>query len=119
VFGVQKTEALMKKVIFNNLIETVKEKWEPEDIAFINDTALRIAKVDGTYQWHTHPGEDEFFLVLKGNIFIDTNSAEGTVELKEMEGYLVKRGIRHRSRTENPAWVLLVEPTRTETKGVR
>jgi len=101
----------MKKVIFNNLIETVKEKWEPEDVAFINDTALRIAKVDGAYQWHTHPGEDEFFLVLKGNIFIDTNT-EGTVELKEMEGYLVKRGVRHRSR-------LLVEPTKTKTKGVK
>ena len=114
----KKTEALMKKVIFNNLIETVKEKWEPEDVAFINDTALRIAKIDGAYQWHTHPAEDEFFLVLKGNIFIDTNT-EGTIELKEMEGYLVKRGVRHRSRTDSPAWVLLVEPTKTETKGIR
>jgi mannose-6-phosphate isomerase-like protein (cupin superfamily) len=109
----------MKKIIFNNLIESVKEKWEPEDVAFINDTALRIAKVDGAYQWHTHPAEDEFFLVLKGHMFIDTNSEDGTVELKEMEGYLVKRGVRHRSRTDKPAWVLLVEPTKTETKGVK
>jgi mannose-6-phosphate isomerase-like protein (cupin superfamily) len=91
----------MKKVIFKQLIEKMKEKWEPEDVVFINDTALRIAKVEGAYQWHTHPGEDEFFLVLEGSVFIDTE--EGTVDLKEMEGFLVKRGTRHRSRTEGPA----------------
>ena len=107
----------MKKVIFQQLIEKVNEKWEPEDVVFINDTALRIAKVEGAYQWHTHPGEDEFFLVLKGNVFIDTE--EGTAALKELEGFLVKRGIRHRSRTEGPAWVLLAEPTRTKTKGIK
>ncbi|UCH96247.1 MAG: cupin domain-containing protein [Candidatus Aminicenantes bacterium] len=109
----------MKKVNLKELIKKIKERWEPEDVAFINETALRVAKVEGAYDWHTHPGEDEFFLVLEGNIFIDTNTADGTIELKEMEGYLVKRGVRHRSRTEAPAWVLLVEPTRTKTKGVK
>jgi len=108
----------MKKVIFQELIGKVNEKWEPEDVAFVNDAALRIAKVEGAYDWHTHPTEDEFFLVLKGKVFIDTNTDDGTVELNEMEGYRVKRGVRHRSRTEAPAWVLLVEPTRTKTKGI-
>lgn len=107
----------MSKVILQEIIEKVKEKWEPEDVAFINDTALRLAKLEGTYQWHTHPKEDEFFLVLKGKVFIDTK-IHGTIELNEMEGYLVKRGTRHRSRTEKPAWVLLIEPTCTITKGV-
>ncbi len=109
----------MKKVIFQELVKTVQEIWEPYDVGFINETALRVAKVEGAYNWHTHPGEDEFFLVLEGKVFIDTNSEDGTVELNEMEGYLVKRGTRHRSRTETgkPAWLLLVEPTRTKTKG--
>jgi mannose-6-phosphate isomerase-like protein (cupin superfamily) len=107
----------MSKVILQEIIEKVKEKWEPEDVAFIDDTALRLAKLEGTYQWHTHPHEDEFFLVIKGKVFIDTK-IQGTIELNEMEGYLVKRGTRHRSRTEKPAWVLLIEPTRTITKGV-
>lgn len=107
----------MSKVILQEIIKKVKEKWEPEDVAFVNDTALRLAKLEGAYNWHTHPHEDEFFLVLKGKVFIDTK-IEGTIELNEMEGYLVKRGTRHRSRTENPAWIVLIEPTRTKTKGV-
>jgi mannose-6-phosphate isomerase-like protein (cupin superfamily) len=109
----------MKKVKFKELVETVKEKWEPQDVAFINETALRVAKVEGAYDWHTHPAEDEFFLVLEGKVFIDTDTPEGTIRLKKMEGYLVKKGVKHRSRTEGPAWVLLVEPTRTNTKGTK
>ena len=105
----------MKKIIFQEIVEKVKEVWEPEDVAFINEAALRIAKLEGAYDWHTHPQEDEFFLVIKGRVFIDTR--EGSVELNEMEGFLVKRGTRHRSRTEEPAWVLLIEPSRTKTKG--
>ena len=109
----------MKKVIFQELVKTVQEIWEPYDVGFINETALRVAKVEGAYNWHTHPGEDEFFLVLEGKVFIDTNLKDGTIELNEKEGYLVKRGTRHRSRTEpgKPAWLLLIEPTRTKTKG--
>lgn len=109
----------MQKFKFLEIINTVKEKWEPEDIAFINDTALRVAKVEGAYHWHIHPNEDEFFFVLSGRVIVDTESDDGSVELNPMEGYLVKRGIRHRSRTEEPAWILFVEPTRTRTKGIK
>jgi mannose-6-phosphate isomerase-like protein (cupin superfamily) len=105
----------MNKVVFRELVENLKDKWEPQDVTFVNDAALRIAKLDGAYHWHTHREEDEFFLVLKGKVFIDT--AEGTVELNEMEGYNVKCGTRHRSRTDGPAWILLVEPKKTITKG--
>jgi len=105
----------MTKIMFMELVKKVNEMWEPLDVAFINETALRIAKVDGAYKWHTHQKEDEFFFVLKGNVFIDLEGK--SVELKENEGFLVKKGTRHRSRTEEPAWVLLIEPTKTKTKG--
>ncbi|MCK5058997.1 MAG: cupin domain-containing protein [Candidatus Aminicenantes bacterium] len=106
----------MKKVNLLELIEKVKKPWQIMDVVSINKTALRIAKIEGAYQWHTHQKEDEFFLVIKGKIFIDTNK-DGTIELDEMESYLVEKGLRHRSRSEKPAWVLLVEPTETKTLG--
>ena len=105
----------MTKIMFHELIKDVNQKWEPLDAAFINETALRVAKVEGAYQWHTHQNEDEFFYVLKGKVFIDLKGE--SVELNEMEGFLVKKGTRHRSRAEEPAWLLLIEPTRTKTKG--
>jgi mannose-6-phosphate isomerase-like protein (cupin superfamily) len=105
--------------MIQELLGKVNEKWEPLDVAFVNDTDLRIAKVEGPYGWHIHLREDEFFFVLKGKMLIDTDTEDGTVELNEMEGYLVKKGTKHRSRTEagKPAWIMLVEPTRTITKG--
>jgi len=105
----------MKKIVVSQLIEQVRDKWEPEDVCFINDTAMRVAKLEGAYQWHTHPGEDELFMVVKGRVCID--SEDGNVELNENECVVVPRGVRHRSRTDEPAWVLLVEPTKTKTKG--
>lgn len=105
----------MEKINLIELISKIKEPWEPKNIVLVNETALRIAKIEGAYNWHTHREEDEFFLVLKGKIFIDTE--EGSIELNEMEGYLVKKGTRHRSRTEKPAWILLIEPLKTKTKG--
>jgi len=105
----------MNKITFKDFIEKIKEPWQPKDIAYINDIALRVARIDGTYHWHTHRDEDEFFLVLKGKISIDTE--ETSVELAENEGCLVKRGTRHRSRSDGPAWILLIEPIKTKTKG--
>jgi mannose-6-phosphate isomerase-like protein (cupin superfamily) len=106
----------MKKINLPELIEKVKKPWQVMDVVTVNKTALRIAKIEGAYQWHTHQKEEEFFLVLKGKIFIDTDK-KGTIELNEMESFLVEKGMRHRSRSEKPAWVLLVEPPETITLG--
>jgi len=95
--------------------EKIKEFWQPYDIAFVHNVALRIARIQGAYSWHTHKDEDEFFLVIEGEITIETE--EETVILKEGEGYLVKRGLRHRSKSEHPATILLIEPKKTKTKG--
>jgi mannose-6-phosphate isomerase-like protein (cupin superfamily) len=105
----------MAKISLKKIMAQIKEAWQPMDIAYINDSAMRIAKIEGAYTWHTHQYEDEFFLVIKGKIYIDTE--DGAVELKQNEGYLVKRGTRHRSRAEKPAWILLIEPIKTKTKG--
>ena len=105
----------MAKINLKKIINETTNPWQPRDILHVDQTALRVAKIDGAYDWHVHTNEDEFFLVLKGKIYIDTD--RGSVELKENEGYLVKKGTRHRSRAKRPAWVLLVEPVKTKTKG--
>lgn len=105
----------MSKIDFSDFIKTIDEPWLPQDIAYVNDTCLRMAKIHGVYDWHVHRSEDEFFYVIKGSIFIDLEKQ--SVELKEQQGYLVRRGVKHRSRSDKPAWVLLIEPTATKTRG--
>jgi mannose-6-phosphate isomerase-like protein (cupin superfamily) len=105
----------MAKINLKKIIKETKEPWQPRDILHVHDTALRVAKIEGAYDWHVHLNEDEFFFVLKGKIYIDTQKS--SIEIKENEGYLVKKGTRHRSRAKKPAWVLLIEPVITKTKG--
>ncbi|MCK4353411.1 cupin domain-containing protein [candidate division WOR-3 bacterium] len=105
----------MEKINLKEYSKTIKELWQPYEIAFVNDTALRIAKIKGAYRWHKHKNEDEFFFVVKGSAFIDFKNE--TIELNEGEGCLVKKGIEHRSRSKDEATILLIEPISTKTKG--
>ena len=106
----------MKKVNLLESAENIKKPWVPLQLLSVGDVALRIAWLEGEYRWHLHPNEDEFFLVIKGRIEIETR--EGVVSLGEMEGVLVPKGTPHRSRAEKKALVLLIEPVTTNTYGV-
>ena len=88
--------------------------WSPVDVAYINDWVLRAAAVKGEFHWHTH-NDDEFFLIYKGSIVIDTEN--GPIELKEGEGTVIPKGMKHKPRASERAVVLLLEPKRLNTKG--
>lgn len=90
--------------------------WSPVDVAYINDWVLRAAAFKGEFHWHSH-NDDEFFLIYKGHITIQTK--EGDVELSEGEGYVVPKGLKHCPKAVERAVVLFLEPARLNTKGDR
>jgi len=105
----------MDKVNLKEVSRRIEGFWQPHELAVINTTSMRMAKILGSYNWHVHKNEDEFFLVVDGEISVETEDA--SLELREGEGCLVKRGVRHRSKSDNPATILLIEPVSTRTKG--
>ena len=88
--------------------------WSPIDVAKINDWVLRAAAVKGEFHWHSHQ-DDEFFLIYKGSIVIDTEN--GSIELSEGECAVIPKGIRHKPRATERAVILLLEPEKVNTKG--
>jgi mannose-6-phosphate isomerase-like protein (cupin superfamily) len=88
--------------------------WSPVDVAKINEYILRVAAVKGKFHWHKH-NDDEFFLIYKGKITIDTEA--GSIELEEGEGTVIPKGVKHRPRAKDRAVVLLLEPAQLNTKG--
>src|SRR3989344_9330895 len=88
--------------------------WTPIDVAYINDWVLRAAAVKGEFHWHTHEA-DEFFLIYRGDIVIDSD--KGSIELKEGEGTVMPKGVRHKPRAKERAIVLLFEPYDVNTEG--
>ena len=88
--------------------------WSPIDVAHINDWVLRVSAVKGEFHWHKH-NDDEFFLIYKGEIVIDTEN--GPIPLKEGEVAVVPKGTKHRPRAAERAVVLVLEPARVKSRG--
>ena len=88
--------------------------WSPIDVAHINDWVLRASALKGEFHWHQH-NDDEFFLIYKGEIVIDTEN--GPISLKEGEAAVIPKGLKHKPRAADRAVVLLLEPARVNTRG--
>ncbi len=105
----------MQKV---NLVEKFgrfSEQWSPKIAAELNDSYVKLAKLQGEFLWHHHENEDELFLVVKGRLVIRLR--DGDVTLDEGELVVIPRGVEHMPVAEHEAWVLLLEPKTTRNTG--
>ena len=67
------------------------EPWFNETLTTVNDAVVRLGVIEGDFHWHKHDDQDEFFLVLEGQLLIDVEG-RGTVTLDPHQGYTVPRG---------------------------
>jgi mannose-6-phosphate isomerase-like protein (cupin superfamily) len=91
------------------------ELWSPRVIAEVDDSYIKVAKVQGTFGWHTHADEDELFLILKGRLRIETE--QGPVELAAGEIFVVPKGTRHNPVAEEECHLMLIERKSTRHTG--
>ncbi len=68
---------------------------------------VRLGVVEGDYHWHKHDADDEFFYVVDGRFLIDLE--DRTVELSPRQGFVVPKGVLHRTRAPRRTVVLMVE----------
>jgi len=89
------------------LVAACKDQWYNQTLCKLNDSVVRLGVMQGEYHWHKHDSDDEFFFVLQGKFLIDL---EGwTVELKPWQGFVVPKGVVHRTRAPERAVILMVE----------
>lgn len=91
------------------------ELWSPRVIAEVDDSYVKVAKVHGSLDWHSHDDEDELFLVLKGKLRIEMEA--GDVELGEGDVYVVPKGVRHHPVAEEECHLMLFERKSTLHTG--
>ncbi|MED5619840.1 cupin domain-containing protein [Ideonella sp. BN130291] len=94
---------------------SLQELWSPRVIGEVDDTFIKVAKVQGSLTWHSHDNEDELFLVLKGRLRIEMEA--DTVELGEGEMFVVPKGVRHNPVAEQECQILLIERKTTLHTG--
>jgi mannose-6-phosphate isomerase-like protein (cupin superfamily) len=94
---------------------TLPEPWSPRVIAEVDDSYVKVAKLQGSLAWHSHEREDELFLVLEGRLRIEMESE--TVELGQGQLFVVPKGVRHNPVAEHECLVLLIERKSTLHTG--
>ncbi len=89
------------------LIARCKDRWYNQTLCAVNDSVIRLGVLQGEYHWHKHDHDDEFFFVLEGHFFIDLETR--SVELQPLEGFVVPKGVLHRTRAPQRAVILMAE----------
>ena len=89
------------------LIKACTDRWYNQTLCKVNDSVVRLGVMQGEYHWHKHDNDDEFFFVLDGHFIIDLES--GSVDLQPRQGFVVPKGVVHRTRAPDRAVILMVE----------
>ncbi|HEY7355619.1 MAG TPA: cupin domain-containing protein, partial [Ktedonobacterales bacterium] len=84
------------------------DHWNPRIAGELNDSFIKLVKVQGEFVWHQHEADDEFFLVVKGRLHIKLR--DGEVVLEPGEFFVVPKGVEHCPVAEEETHVVLLEP---------
>lgn len=89
------------------LVEACTDQWYNQTLCQVNDSVVRLGVIQGEYHWHKHDDLDEFFYVVEGKFLIDLE--DRIVELGPRQGFVVPKGVVHRTRAPELAVILMVE----------
>ena len=89
------------------LIASCTDRWYNQTLCQVNDSVVRLGVIQGEYHWHKHDHDDEFFYVVEGTLLIDLEGR--TITLEPRQGFVVPKGVVHRTRAPLRTVILMVE----------
>ncbi|SRR5579883_2063623 len=89
------------------LIAECRDRWYNQTLCEVNDSVIRLGVLQGEYHWHKHDRDDEFFFVLEGHFWIDLE--DRAIGLRPFQGFVVPRGVVHRTRAPERCVILMSE----------
>ena len=107
---------MIQKINLADKFASFTDRWSPKIIGEVNDAAVKVAKLEGAFEWHHHQREDELFLVVKGQLKIKLRDQDDII-LDEGECVVIPHGVEHLPVADEEAHVLLFEPNTTLNTG--
>ena len=105
-----------KVIDIGSIVREIEQPWTNVSLVEVDEAVVRLGVVEGEFHWHRHSGEDEFFLVMEGKLYIDIEDQD-TVELDPWQVYTVPKGVLHRTRAPVRTVILMVERTGVRPAG--
>jgi mannose-6-phosphate isomerase-like protein (cupin superfamily) len=97
----------MQLIDIPKMIKRSKKDWQNFSLCEVNDCVVRLGVIHGEFHWHKHDHEDEFFYVVDGQLLIDID--DKTHVLQPGQGFMVPKGVLHRTRAPQRTAILMVE----------
>ena len=98
----------LQRIDIQKMVADCDDEWFNQTLCRVNDCVVRLGIIRGDFHWHKHDKEDEFFYVVNGKLFIDLEEKD-SVELQPKQGFMIPKGVLHRTRAPNGAVILMVE----------
>ncbi|MGC2110370.1 MAG: cupin domain-containing protein [Candidatus Korobacteraceae bacterium] len=112
-------EARVDKVNLAQKFSLFTEQYKPKIVGEINDTYVKLVKLQGDFMWHHHDEEDELFFVAKGELRMKVreDGAEREFVIRPGEFIIIPRGVEHLPSADEETHVMLLEPKTTLNTG--
>jgi mannose-6-phosphate isomerase-like protein (cupin superfamily) len=91
------------------------DHWRPKIVGELNESFVKLAKLQGEFVWHRHESEDELFLVVRGTLTIRLRDQD--LVLDPGQFVIIPKGVDHLPVAEREVQVLLLEPKSTVNTG--
>lgn len=106
---------MVEKINLTEKFTRFTDQWSPKIIADLNDSHVKLAKVQGEFVWHQHAEEDELFIVIQGQLTIELR--DGAVTLGPGEMVVIPKGVEHRPVAREEVHLMLIEPKNIRHTG--
>lgn len=105
----------MEVINLKDKLSRVSDYWNPRIVGELNDSYVKIVKLQGEFVWHHHDLEDEMFLVVHGSLRMRFRDGEKTI--KPGEFIIVAKGVEHLPVADDEVHIVLFEPKTTLNTG--
>ncbi len=105
----------METINLQEKLSQIHDHWHPRIAGELNDSYVKLVKLQGEFVWHKHEVEDELFLVISGVLTIRLRDRDLTIRPGEF--VIILRGVEHCPVAEEEVAVLLLEPKSTRNTG--
>ncbi|KAF2160201.1 hypothetical protein M409DRAFT_29286 [Zasmidium cellare ATCC 36951] len=124
---------MAESIHLRSRVEDITAHWSPQHLLTIDDShSFKIAKIKGSFIWHSHPHADEVFYCVSGGpmkieLSTEAKSPEeadklgvnDVVELQVGDLFRVPKGVQHRPVADSETGILVVEKIGTVNTGDR
>ena len=109
----------MEKVNLAQKLSLFTEHYSPKIVGELNDSYVKLVKLQGEFVWHHHDEEDELFFVVKGalRMRVRENGGEREFLIQPGEFIIIPRSVEHLPSADEETHIMLLEPKTTLNTG--